>query len=287
MTEPAAATAYDIRPIRDAETLRRCEAVQAEVWQMPPIDIVPLNQLAAAVSAGGLVLGAFAADGSLVGFAYAVPGWRNGRPLWYSHMAGVLPAHQGRGLGLRLKRVQRDAALAAGLEQIVWTYDPLQAGNARFNFTRLGVTARRYHVDFYGVMTDAINRGLPTDRFEVEWQLRSDRVAARLAGEGAPPLAAGLPWGVVSEPAGGGDADAPPEGPDLSLTGPQVLVEIPGNLARLKAARPEDALRWRLATRAAFCEYFSRGYAVTEAVRFPDDRGARVVYVLSQREAAP
>ena len=288
MADPRAADAYTVRPIRDPETLRRCEALQAEIWQFPAIEIVPLNQLMAATSAGGLVLGAFAADGTLVGFAYAVPGWRDGRALWYSHMTGVLPAHQGRGLGLRLKRAQRDAALAAGLDEIVWTYDPLQSGNARFNFGRLGVTARRYHVDFYGVMTDVINRGLPSDRFEVDWQLRSPRVAARLAGDAPPPVAARLPWAVAARHAEDvGEEAAGPDDPDLGLDAPQLLIEIPANLAGLKGARPDAALGWRLATRAAFQHYLPRGYTVTEAVRFPDERARRAVYVLTEREAPP
>jgi len=285
-THPA--DAYAIRPIRDAETLRRCEALQAEIWRFPPVDIVPLTQLVAAVSAGGLVLGAFGPDGALVGFAYAFPAWRGGRALWYSHMAGVVPASQGVGLGLRLKRAQRDAALAAGLDEIVWTYDPLQAGNARFNFTRLGGIARRYHVDYYGVMNDAINHGLPSDRFEIDWQLQSPRVLARLAGEGAPRLPSGLPWAVAAEEADGPDASvAPPRPPDVSLAARALLVEIPRDLTGLKATRPDVALRWRDATRAAFRHYLTRGYTVTEAVRFPDEHGPRVVYLLVQEEARP
>ena len=282
------ADAYAIRPIEDAETLRGCEALQAEIWGFPAVDIVPLTQLVAAVSAGGQVLGAFAPDGALAGFAYACPAWRNGRALWYSHMAGVVPGAQRMGLGLRLKRAQRDAALAAGLDQIVWTYDPLQAGNARFNFARLGGIARRYHVDYYGPMADGINRGLPSDRFEVDWQLRSPRVAARLAGASAPPPSTVLPWAVAARDAEGAETGlAPPQPADLSLTVPELLVEIPPDLSALKAARPDAALRWRDVTRTAFRHYLARGYAVIEAVRFPDDRGVRVVYVLAQEEARP
>ena len=189
---------------------------------MPPVDIVPLtswwprSRPAASSSARS------ARTATLAGFAYAFPGWRGGRALWYSHMAGVVPAYQGMGLGLRLKRAQRDAALAAGLDEIVWTYDPLQAGNARFNFARLGGIARRYHVDYYGVMTDGINHGLPSDRFEVDWQLRSPRVAARLVGRGRAPAAPGLPCAVAAKVADGPDVRlAPPQPPDLSLAAPE------------------------------------------------------------------
>jgi predicted GNAT superfamily acetyltransferase len=278
--------AYAIRPITDPATLRRCEGLQMAVWGMPAIEIVPLNQFVASVSAGGLVLGAFTLDEELVGFAYAVPGLRPEGPLWYSHMAGVLPAHQGAGLGLRLKRAQRDAALAAGLDRIVWTYDPLQARNARFNFERLGVVVSRYRVNYYGTMTDAINRGLPSDRFEVDWWLRSPRVVARLAGAPPPPPDPGAA-SALSAARGADDTPgplAPPAPPDLALDGP-LLVEIPADLARLKADSPEVALRWREATRQVFLHYFGHGYEATAVVRPAGPGGPRVAYVLEQKGA--
>jgi len=273
----------------DPATLRRCEALQMAVWGMPAIEIVPLNQLVATVSAGGLVLGAFTEDEELVGFAYAFPGLRPEGPLWYSHMAGVLPAHQGAGLGLRLKRAQRDAALAAGLDRIVWTYDPLQARNARFNFDRLGVVASRYYVDYYGPMTDAINRGLPSDRFEVDWWLRSPRVVARLAGT-PPPSAPGPSWALAAARGADGAPPgplSPPATPDLALAEPCLLVEIPADLARLKAHGAAAALQWREATRQVFLRYFGRGYEVTAVVRPAGAGSSRVAYVLEQKGALP
>ena len=121
-----------VRSITDPDTLGRCEELQMQIWGMSDREVVPQHQLVAAVSAGGAVLGAFAPDGALVGFAYAFPAISEGAPLWHSHMTGVLPKHQGTGLGFKLKCAQREAALAAGIEHIVWTYAPLQAGNARF-----------------------------------------------------------------------------------------------------------------------------------------------------------
>jgi len=252
-----------------------------QIWGMSDREVVPLHQLVAAVSAGGGVLGAFAPDGALVGFAYAIPAIYNRAPAWHSHMTGVLPAHQGTGLGFRLKCAQREAALAAGIEHIVWTYDPLQAGNARFNLGRLGALARRYHVDYYGVMSDAINRGLPSDRFEVDWFLRSPRVTARLAGTPRPPLHPGLPWAL--EGTGRVSSGLPGE-PHLDLSDAQILVEIPSRLARLKADAPEAARRWRESTRAVFRRYLARGYAAVDAAAIPGSGEARVGYLLERAD---
>ena len=62
--------------------------------------------------------------------------------LW-SHMAGVLPEYRG-GLGYRLKLAQRERALAQGYDLIEWTFDPLQAMNAHFNFAKLGGVVEEY-----------------------------------------------------------------------------------------------------------------------------------------------
>ena len=268
-----------VRSITDPETLGRCEKLQMRIWGMSDREVVPLHQLVAAVSAGGAVLGAFAPDGALLGFAYAIPAIYEGAPAWHSHMTGVLPEHQGTGLGFKLKCAQRETALAAGIEHIVWTYDPLQAGNARFNLGRLGALARRYHVDYYGVMKDAINQGLPSDRFEVDWLLRSPRVTARLAGTPRPPLDPDLPWALERD---GSVPSAVPGAPRLDLRDARILVEIPANLARLKADDPGTARRWREATRMVFRRYFAQGYAAVDAAMIPTPGGARVAYVLER-----
>lgn len=101
-----------VRPLTRARELRAVEELQRLVWGMPDREIVPVHQLLAAAHAGGVVLGAFAPDGTLVGFCYGFVGEREGRPLLYSHMAGVHPDYRDRNIGLVLKRAQREAALA-------------------------------------------------------------------------------------------------------------------------------------------------------------------------------
>ena len=74
---------------------------------------------------------------------------------------------------------------------MAWTFDPLQAGNANFNFNRLGTTARIYSVNHYGDMQDGINAGMASDRLEAQWQLDSPHVIA---------LAEGRASGRLSKP---------------------------------------------------------------------------------------
>ena len=89
----------------------------------------------------------------------------------HSHITGVLPGTAGRGVGAALKWHQRQWALERGLSRITWTYDPLIARNSYFNLARLGARPDTYFVDFYGLMNDGPNRGQPTDRMQVVWDL--------------------------------------------------------------------------------------------------------------------
>lgn len=271
---------YTIRALKDVETLRRCERVQRAVWGLRDRQIVPSHQLFAAVAAGGIVVGAFDPKGKLVGFSYAFPGRREGRPLFYSHMTAVLAEHRGRGVGFRLKCAQREAALAAGVDRIVWTFDPLQVINARLNLNRLGAQAARYYPDYCGVMPDALSKGLPSDRFEVDWFLRSLRCVARIAGDPHASLPPGLPWGLeADEP----DPLASPCPPHLHLNARRLLIEVPPDIAQMKAAKAYAAISWREATRAAFLHYFGVGYVATDVITVPRSEAPRVAYLLERK----
>ena len=90
-----------------------------------------------AQSIGGQVLGAFDGD-MMVGFAMALPGYRDGHAYLHSHMLAVLPEYRNAGLGRRLKLAQRDDAIARGFDLMEWTFDPLEIKNAHLNIARLG-----------------------------------------------------------------------------------------------------------------------------------------------------
>lgn len=239
-----------IRSITALPEMRRIERLQREVWRMPDRDIVPSHHLLAASSAGGIILGAFDESGDLIGFCYGFVGLRRGRHLLYSHMAGVAESHRGRGIAFRLKRAQREEALARGLDWMVWTYDPLQAANAHLNLHKLGTRASRYYVNYYGEMEDELNRGMPSDRLEVDWWLRDPRVEALMRGEHRP-----LP-----------NDDA-------------VRVDIPPRLDDMRRNTPALLEQSRQRTRDAFLDLFARGY---EAVDFVDN-----AYLLRAKEREP
>ena len=134
---------------------------------------------------GGQVMGAF--DGSvMVGFALSVPGTRTGHIYLHSHMLAVRKEYRNSGLGRRLKLLQREDALARGIELIEWTFDPLEIKNAYLNIERLGAISRRYNINQYGITTSPLQGGLPSDRLIAEWWLKSKRVECMLENEKNP-----------------------------------------------------------------------------------------------------
>ena len=150
------------------------------MWNFNDAELVPLRLFVVAEKVGGQVMGAF--DGAaMVGFALSVPGTRSGHIYLHSHMLAVRSDHRNGGLGRRLKLLQREDALARGIELIEWTFDPLEIKNAYLNIEKLGAIARRYNINQYGITSSPLQGGLPSDRLIAEWWLKSKRVETLLA----------------------------------------------------------------------------------------------------------
>ena len=150
-----------------------------EVWPAKEegTQIAP-NFLQALMHSGAYLSGVFI-EGKIVGAAFGFPAKDDDGSFYiHSHMAAVLNGYQDRGIGLGLKLHQKQWALENGYKKIKWTFDPLVARNAWFNFSRLGVRAVHYYVNFYGLMADAINAGDESDRILVEWDLSGKSVVA-------------------------------------------------------------------------------------------------------------
>ncbi|MFY9912850.1 MAG: GNAT family N-acetyltransferase [Candidatus Sulfotelmatobacter sp.] len=169
-----------IRRCQGLEELRTCVALQKEIWNFTDDELVPLRMFVVAEKVGGQVMGAFEGK-DMVGFALSVPGTRSGHLYLHSHMLAVRKEHRNSGLGRRLKLLQREDALARGIELIEWTYDPLEIKNAYLNIEKLGAISRRYNINQYGITSSPLQGGLPSDRLIAEWWLKSKRVETLLA----------------------------------------------------------------------------------------------------------
>jgi predicted GNAT superfamily acetyltransferase len=255
--------------IRALTTIEDCGLVadmEKAVWGYTDAeDVVPPAVLIVSAKRGGILLGAFDEGGVMKGFVYSLPGVKDGQLTQWSHMLGVASDARDAGLGLRLKLAQRERSLAMGITLIEWTYDPLQALNAHFNFSKLGVVVEEYEENIYGVSSSPLHSGSPTDRFVAEWRLEAPHVARRIAGGGLGIVRdAGVAAAPLVNPSRQAGQWLAPGPADLTLDARRLLVEIPVGAADLQLADPGLALEWRMATRAIFQHYFARHYRVVD-----------------------
>ena len=255
-------SAIVIRDIESFDEMRAVEELQKEVWEFADLDVVPRTIFVASREVGAVLVGAY--DGpALAGFVYGFPGYENGRGVHHSHMLAVKPEYRSSNLGYKLKLAQRDRVLARDINQITWTFDPLQSRNAYFNFAKLGVIAESYRVDFYGKATSSFLHQAGTDRLWVSWIIDSERVRERLKDERKLSI---LPDGTRPLVEVGTDlAPKITESPDLR--GGYLAIEIPADINAVLVENPRLAVEWRKATRWAFSYALSNGYIVEEFYR--------------------
>jgi len=255
-----------IRDLRNIDDLRQLKAVEKEVWGMADEDSIPLTLAIAHKAAGNIFVGAFDKD-RLVGFAFGFLGREHGQTTIHSHLLAVLDPYRHLDLGSRLKQAQRERAMAMGVHEMTWTFDPLQSRNAHFNFAKLGVVSDLYKVDFYGPETSSMLHRNGTDRLWVRWLLNSRRVRDRLAGKSA--RTETLDALRLLAPLVRFNGDGRPVRADLSdsLSRQRVSIEIPGEILDVERVDVGLAREWRETTRWAFREVVKAGFFVAEFCR--------------------
>ena len=247
-----------IRKIESLAEMREVERLQREIWGVDDLEVYPALALKPQTEVGGILIGAFD-EGRMVGFVFGFPGILDGETIIHSDMLGISEGYRSHNLGYLLKLAQREAAIERGVERITWTYDPLQSRNAHFNFSKLGVIADRYYVDYYGVTSSFLHR-FGTDRLWVTWLLNSERVNSRVEGSKKPATPGNLKElphlvrvGENVEPVS-----------DEFRNESQVVIEIP-------TAINANQERWREATRKAFTSALNAG-CVVEGFYVNDER---------------
>ncbi len=249
--EAASACGVELRPLRSLEDAEALLGVMTATWGEH--QLLPREVVRAMAESGNLPWGAFA-GAQLVGYVLGWIGEEGGELHVHSHMLAVLPTWRSRGVGYALKLAQRAQALDRGIATARWTYDPLLARNAKFNFGRLGVLADRFLRNCYGEMSDLINRGDRSDRFLVRWDLRRR--------PGPRPMVPGEERELLV-------AQGPPDAPRPLLVADPTSepegswrVEVPADLPALRARDPGLARAWRDAAAAAFEACLALGMVV-------------------------
>lgn len=251
--------------VADPTSARELTTLFDRVWGREPTSgsIMPSELLTAMGRAGCQVSAAISGD-DVVGATAALVGWEERRPHLHSHVTGVVESAQRRGIGWALKQHQRAWALARGIEEVRWTFDPLIRRNVVFNLLRLGARAVAFHEDAYGQMPDARNRGAPTDRLVAHWRLTERRVALAAAGRAVEPDRAALEASGAHVLLRVGDGEVPHI--DLGEA-PRLLIQVPADIETIRADDPDLAATWAAATRTTLGDALARGFAVTGATR--------------------
>ncbi|MEX2202478.1 MAG: hypothetical protein WD965_00135 [Actinomycetota bacterium] len=222
----ADAAGVELRPLQSLEDCDAILEVMIATWGEH--QTIPREMIRALGESGNMPYGAVAGQ-ALIGY---VLGWagvdpREGLHL-HSHMLATLPDRRHGGVGYALKLAQRAQGLDQGISVARWTFDPVVARNAYFNLHKLGAVADRFERNFYGEMTDALNRGERSDRFVIRWDLEREP-GPRAFEMDAPP--------VIDE--GWDFTGLPPEAER------GVFVRVPADLLELRERDPELAGRCR------------------------------------------
>lgn len=261
-------TAITYRVLTENHDLEAAAHLESVIWGWDVQFASPTNVMRVTALKGGLVLCAYD-GGEMIGMSWAFPVRTAGRWVLWSHVAGVLPDYRRRGVGAGIKWAQRAWALENGYDQIRWTFDPMQAGNANFNLRVLGAVTSKISENMYGVYDDALNPGLPTDRFEAVWSLDDPRVTARA--DGHLPDALPLPSLGLLTYENGALVRQP-----LGKSPSAARVEIPAAFSALGRKDASLARAWQTALREVLTGAFAAGLSVVDFVR----DGGRCWYVL-------
>src|SRR5215470_4388714 len=244
-----------IRECVSIEDFKQCIELERSVWNDSDLGIMPIRLYMISKACNAPTIGAFDADGSLIGFVHTSLALIGKNVVYHSHLAAVQEGLRHRDIGFRMKMAQRQRALEAGVPLIIWTFDPLQSRNAYLNIRKLGAIIRRYESNYYGEgLSTVFGNGIPSDRVFAEWWVSSPHVSSRLGGKTNPTE-------------------------DVCAT-----VLIPEDINSIAASSSEENLRWRLRVREAFQRELTGGLIVRGFERHSDRAESSYLLTVDERQ---
>ncbi|WP_018662806.1 GNAT family N-acetyltransferase [Heyndrickxia acidiproducens] len=247
---------FEIRPLHTIEEMEEARKLESKVWGSA--ESIPVHQTITAVKNGGLMVGAYHQD-RLIGFQYSFPGFDGEKAYLCSHILATDPAYRNKGVGEKLKLAQRDEALKLGYSLIQWTYDPLESINGYLNIGKLGGICSVYIPNCYGEMDDFLNKGIPSDRFLVQWHILGEQKTGKFSEvfNEETVLRSSL-WKWETNKQG---LPLLTETITADIENKNVwFVPIPKHYRQIRETNMALATDWRMKTRDTFTRLFSLGY---------------------------
>ncbi|MHA2028680.1 MAG: GNAT family N-acetyltransferase [Candidatus Kariarchaeaceae archaeon] len=254
--------------------------VQKNAWDMADLEVVATFEMKA-VSSFGTVLIAVDSKDKVIGFIYGFPYFPDKH---YSHMMATLPEWQGKGVGFAMKKVHREIALQSEtqINSIVWTVDPLLTNNSYLNFAKLGGVCSTYYPNYYGDPEEVgIYKGIPTDRFLLEWHIRTDKVQRRMNNYKLDRI--DRETLLERSPVINKIVDDRFQALDDSVFANSFSVEVPGDYQDLKNKSLEIAIDWRMEFRRICQDNFDTGYEIIDFHTFQTDDNRRNYYEFAKK----
>jgi predicted GNAT superfamily acetyltransferase len=241
--------------IHQADSLATAAEVAGVIADLWGPNLAPPELLRALATHGNPIFGAYV-SGRIVGGQMSFLALGADELHLHSHITGVLPEFQHSGVGAALKIAQHDWCVDRGIDLVTWTFDPMLARNAYFNFEKLGCVSNTFHPNFYGSLDDDFNRNDRSDRLEVRWEVTSQRVLQALAGrrEHSDDDDAFVLLNERGERTQGEPSS-------------KLSIHVPYDYLSLRSADPERATRWRSNVAEAFEWAFGRGYRIVAFTR--------------------
>ena len=213
--------------------------------------------------------------------------------LFYSQYTGIRKEFQRFGLGIQMKKFQKDVLMKVfGAYKIACTYDPLTGVNAYRNIHHFGMDVVDYKESCYLDFGGYFNRDdVPCDRFFLKWDLRReinrpDYDLDALFNAGSLALCSRLT--KIRGQSGEIELEVVDDMP-LELDQKFLLVEIPYDFyLMIKETDVEDQevrnipLNWRMKSREVFRTLFKKGYKIIDFRSLEKDGRRRNFYVLKK-----
>lgn len=244
------------------------------IWGLTNLEITPSHIYIATNHAGGHTLIAYLND-IPVGYIYGFPGRdAQHKTFFYIHNIGILEAYRSLGIGLQLMLELRKRLIENDYHLVKWTFDPLETLNASLYIGKLGGITNDYIPEYYGEMNDSINRGLPSDRLNLYWHIKSKHVFEKLAQITKRKTLEVNPKLCLNRIGENNDTE------DLNAPSKQqnYFLQLPTNYHDLKEKSENATYKWRINIRKHMQKAFAEGLYITDTLYSQN----RFFYLLSK-----